>query len=97
MNGLFDYYLSTNSLRAVEVLVGVREPHDKHLLDRLAEALTKHGGNGQSQRVQALTLLGHVVRRHPTWLYKLPNHSLFERLLKLLKVGFVFFVSFQDR
>ncbi|XP_012257085.2 hamartin [Athalia rosae] len=86
VNGLFDYYLSTNSLRAVEVLVGVKEPHDKHLLDRLAEALIKHSGNGQGQRVQALTLLGHVVRRHPTWIYKLPNHCLFERLLKLLKV-----------
>ncbi|XP_046735382.1 hamartin isoform X1 [Diprion similis] len=85
VNGLFDYYLSTNSLRAVEVLVGVREPHDKHLLDRLAEALTKHTSNGQNQRVQALTLLGHVVRRHPTWLYKLPSHCLFDRLLKLLK------------
>ncbi|CAL7939958.1 unnamed protein product [Xylocopa violacea] len=84
VNGLFDYYLSTNSLRAVEVLAGVRDPHDKHLLDRLSEALSKSGSN--SQRIQTLTLLGHIARRQPTWLYKLASHTLFRDLLKLLKV-----------
>ncbi|XP_012279435.1 hamartin [Orussus abietinus] len=84
VNGLFDYYISTNSLRAVEVLAGVREPHDKYLLDRLTEALSK--ASSQGQRVQALTLLGHVARRQPTWLYKLASHTLFRELLKLLKV-----------
>ena len=83
VNGLFDYYLSTDSLRAIEVLSGVREPHDKHLLDRLAETFGKTSGHGQ--RVQALKLLGHVARRQPTWLYKLANHALFKELLKLLK------------
>lgn len=86
VNGLFDYYLSTNSLRAIEVLAGVREPHDKHLLDRLAETLGKSLGHGQ--RVQALTLLGHVARRQPTWLHKLASHALFRELLKLLKVSY---------
>lgn len=84
VNGLFDYYLSTNSSRAVEVLVGVREPHDKHLLDRLSETLSKSGSN--SQRIRTLTLLGHIARRQPIWLYKLASHSLFRELLKLLKV-----------
>ncbi|XP_053994327.1 hamartin [Hylaeus volcanicus] len=84
VNGLFDYYLSTNSSRAVEVLAGVRDPHDKHLLDRLSEALSKPGSS--SQRIQTLTLLGHIVRRQPTWLYKLAGHALFRDLLKLLKM-----------
>ncbi|KAK0177253.1 hypothetical protein PV328_001325 [Microctonus aethiopoides] len=84
VNGLFDYYLSTNSLRAIEVLSGVREPHDKHLLDRITETIAKPATS--AQRVQALTVLGHVARRQPTWLYKLTNHSLFKELLKLLKV-----------
>lgn len=84
VNGLFDYYLSTNSLRAVEVLAGVRDPHDKHLLDRLSEALSKPGSS--SQRIQTLTLLGHIARRQPTWLYKLASHALFRDLLKLLKM-----------
>ncbi|XP_076285859.1 tuberous sclerosis 1 protein hamartin isoform X2 [Lasioglossum baleicum] len=84
VNGLFDYYLSTNSLRAVEVLASVRDPHDKHLLDRLSEALSRQGNS--SQRIQTLTLLGHIARRQPTWLYKLASHALFRDLLKLLKL-----------
>lgn len=88
INGLFDYYLSTNSLRAVEILAGIRDPHDKHLLDRLSEALSKSGSS--SQRIQTLTLLGHIARRQPTWLYKLASHTLFRDLLKLLKVKFSF-------
>ncbi|XP_029163759.1 hamartin [Nylanderia fulva] len=84
VNGLFDYYLSTNSLRTAEVLAGVRDPHDKHLLDRLSDILSKSGNSGQ--RIQALTLLGHIARRQPTWLYKLASHALFRDLLKLLKV-----------
>ncbi|XP_046815963.1 hamartin [Vespa crabro] len=84
VNGLLDYYLSTNSLRTVEVLAGVREPHDKHLLDRLAEVISKTGNN--EQKIKGLTLLGHIARKQPTWLYKLANHTLFRDLLKLLKV-----------
>ncbi|XP_026829957.1 hamartin isoform X2 [Ooceraea biroi] len=84
VNGLFDYYLSTTSLRTAEVLAGVRDPHDKHLLDRLSDLLSKSGNSGQ--RIQALTLLGHIARRQPTWLYKLANHALFRDLLRLLKV-----------
>jgi len=71
-------------LRTAEVLAGVRDPHDKHLLDRLSDILSKFGNTGQ--RIQALTLLGHIARRQPTWLYKLANHALFRDLLKLLKV-----------
>lgn len=88
VNGLFDYYLSTNSLRIVEVLAGVRDPHDKHLLDRLSDILSKTGNCGQ--RIQALTLLSHIARRQPTWLYKLGSHPLFRDLLKLLKVTFIY-------
>lgn len=80
VNGLFDYYLSTGSVRTVEILVGVREPHDKYLFDRLCESF-----RGTS-KLQALTLLGHVVRRQPTWLYKVTQHPLLRDLLKLLKV-----------
>ncbi|XP_043481993.1 hamartin [Leptopilina heterotoma] len=83
VNGLFEYYLSTNSNRAVDVLAKVREPHDKHLLDRLYEALAKPSNQGQ--KLLTLTLLGHVSRRQPTWLFKLANHPLFKELLKLLK------------
>ncbi|XP_069705374.1 hamartin isoform X2 [Periplaneta americana] len=80
VNGLCDYYLSTSSARSVEILVGVREPHDRHLFDRLSESL-----RGPS-KLQALTLLGHIVRRHPAWIFKIAQHTLLKELLKLLKV-----------
>lgn len=37
-------------------------------------------------KVKALTLLGHVIRRHPTWLYNITDHQVFKNLIKLLKV-----------
>ncbi|XP_066991586.2 hamartin isoform X2 [Anabrus simplex] len=79
VNGLFEYYLATSSMRPVDILVGVREPHDKHLFDKVSEALKG------SFKLQALTFLGHLVRRHPTWVYKITTHPLMKELLKLLK------------
>lgn len=34
LNGLYEYYLQTNSSRVIEVLVNVREPHWTILFDR---------------------------------------------------------------
>ncbi|PSN42592.1 hypothetical protein C0J52_08706 [Blattella germanica] len=79
VNGLVDYYFQTSSTRSIEILVGVREPHDKHLFDRLSDSLKS------SARLQTLTLLGHIVRRHPAWIYKIAQHTLLKELLKLLK------------
>lgn len=31
---MYDYYMATGSQRAVEILVAVKEPHDKYLFDR---------------------------------------------------------------
>ncbi|XP_050534357.1 hamartin isoform X2 [Daktulosphaira vitifoliae] len=80
LNGMYDYFMSTGSQRAVEVLVAIREPHDKYLFDRLGDGLRS------SSRLQALTLLGHVVKRQPTWLFKITNHSLIKDLIRILKV-----------
>ncbi|KAK7868192.1 hypothetical protein R5R35_003057 [Gryllus longicercus] len=79
VNGLFDYYVSTSSMRSVEILVGVREPHDKHLFDKITDTLKG------PLKLQALTLLGHIVRRRPTWVYKITQHQIMKELLKLLK------------
>nr|XP_018900314.1 PREDICTED: hamartin isoform X1 [Bemisia tabaci]XP_018900315.1 PREDICTED: hamartin isoform X1 [Bemisia tabaci]XP_018900316.1 PREDICTED: hamartin isoform X1 [Bemisia tabaci] len=76
---MVDYCL-TNSQRCVEILVGVPEPHHKYLFDRLGEHIRG------SSKVQALTLLGHVVKRQPSWLFKIVNHQLMKDVLKLLKV-----------
>lgn len=46
-------------------------------------------GLQSSYRLQALTLLGHIVKRQPTWLIKITNHFLLRELIKLLKVCIV--------
>ncbi|XP_057651489.1 hamartin isoform X3 [Diorhabda carinulata] len=82
LNGLYDYYLSTNSQRAMEILVNIKEPHHVYLFDRLSDSLK---GQKLDTKVQALTLFGYVARRQPTWLYKLEEHSLIRELLRSLR------------
>ncbi|XP_054274204.1 hamartin [Macrosteles quadrilineatus] len=79
VSGLFDYAMQTGSLRTVEILVGIREPHDIYLFNKFCESLRNNN------KINSLTLLGHIVRRQPTWLYKIAKHSLFRDLLRLLK------------
>ncbi|KAJ8943931.1 hypothetical protein NQ314_009595 [Rhamnusium bicolor] len=76
LNGLYDYYLNTNSIRSMDILVNIKEPHHQYLFDRSQKTEIK---------VQALTLLGHVTRSQPTWLYKLQDHNLLKDIFKLLK------------
>uniref|UniRef100_UPI00398E989B TSC complex subunit 1b isoform X2 n=1 Tax=Pristiophorus japonicus TaxID=55135 RepID=UPI00398E989B len=80
LNSLVDHYLENNSLLAVQILAAVQEPHDKHLLDRLNECMGK-----AVTRLSALTLLGHVIRREPTWIHKLFRSPVLVSLLKCLK------------
>lgn len=81
LNGIFDYYIWTNSARCIEVLVNVREPHDKYLCDRLAEAIK----GPQPAKLQALTVLGHVIRKQPGWLYKV-SRKFFDSCMYLLMI-----------
>uniref|UniRef100_A0A674ACX4 TSC complex subunit 1b n=1 Tax=Salmo trutta TaxID=8032 RepID=A0A674ACX4_SALTR len=80
LNGLVDYFLETNSAQAIHILSSVREPHDKHLLDKMNECMTK-----QACRLPTLTLLGHVVRKQPSWIHKIARYPLLLSLLKCLK------------
>ncbi|XP_048469727.1 TSC complex subunit 1b isoform X2 [Rhincodon typus] len=80
LNALVDHYLENNSVLAVQILSAVQEPHDKHLLDRLNECMGK-----AATRLSAVTLLGHVIRREPTWIHKLFRAPLLVSLLKCLK------------
>lgn len=86
INGLYDYYLNTNSVRCIEVLLTLREPHQQFLFDRLCDSI-KNPKTELKVRVQALTLLGHIAGNQPIWLYKLPEHALFKEILKFLKVS----------
>ncbi|KAJ1134232.1 hypothetical protein NDU88_000687 [Pleurodeles waltl] len=80
VNHLVDFYLETNSEQAMQILSSVQEPHDKYLLDKMNEYLSKPG-----YRLTILTLLGHVVRRQPSWRHKLSQAPIFHALLKCLK------------
>ncbi|XP_038637802.1 TSC complex subunit 1b isoform X2 [Scyliorhinus canicula] len=80
LNALVDHYLENNSILAVQILSAVQEPHDKHLLDRLNECMGK-----AATRLSAVTLLGHVIRREPTWIHKLFRTPVLVSLLKCLK------------
>nr|XP_061836860.1 hamartin-like [Nerophis lumbriciformis] len=81
LNGLVDYFLETNSPEAMHILCSVREPHDKHLLDKMNECMTK-----QSCRLPTLTMLGHVIRKQPSWIHKIARYPLLLSLLKCLKM-----------
>ncbi|XP_019873494.1 hamartin isoform X2 [Aethina tumida] len=80
LNGLYEYYIRTNSVRSMDVLVNIKEPHHTFLFEKLCDSL-----KSSEMKIQALTLLGHVARAQPTWLYTLPDHPLFKDVLKLLK------------
>ncbi|XP_055369231.1 TSC complex subunit 1b isoform X2 [Betta splendens] len=80
LNVLVDYFLETNSTQTIHILSSVREPHDKHLLDKMNECMTK-----QACRLPTLTLLGHVIRKQPSWIHKIARYPLLLSLLKCLK------------
>lgn len=54
----------------------------QHLLDKMNECMTKQAG-----RLPTLTLLGHVIRKQPSWIHKMARYPLLLSLLKCLKVG----------
>lgn len=78
--GLVDYYVQTNSNRCLDILTSIQEPHDKHFFDKITDSL-----KSSAIRMQALTLLGYVVRKQPSWLHKIANHPLMGIFLKILK------------
>uniref|UniRef100_A0A3P8ZU77 TSC complex subunit 1a n=1 Tax=Esox lucius TaxID=8010 RepID=A0A3P8ZU77_ESOLU len=80
VNGLVDYYFETSSPQAVLILCSVREPHDKPLLDKLNECMAK-----PACRLHTLTLLGHIIRKQPSWMHKVARFPLLISLLKCLK------------
>lgn len=81
VHNMMEYFLSTGSLRIMEVLVKVQAPHDGFIFDVLSEWLKK-----PTHRVEALNLFCFVVRKHPTWLFKVEKHRLFKDIFRLLSV-----------
>ncbi|XP_025034070.1 hamartin isoform X4 [Pelodiscus sinensis] len=80
VNALVDYYLETNSQQALHILSTLQEPHEKHLLDKINEYISK-----AATRLPTLSLLGYVIRQQPSWKHKLSQGPLLLSLLKCLK------------
>ena len=81
---LYDLYSQTGSPRCLELLLNVREPHEKFLCDKIAEGIKTNHINGKTRQT-ALAMLGFIVRKQPSWLYKITQHSLMKELIKVLK------------
>ena len=62
--------------------MNVREPHERFLCDKMAEGIKL---NQEKSRQIALAMLGFIVRKQPSWLYKITQHSLMKEVLKVLK------------
>ena len=80
VHGLYDYSMSKGSLRAMEILLGLRETHSKHLFDKLSESLRSN-----TSKLSSLIFMGFLVRRQPQWLHKISSHYVMRDLIKVLK------------
>ena len=68
VNGLYDTFAGSSSSKCLDVLIsGIREPHDKFLLEKICEGLRVGG----PQRQIGLDVLGCVVRKQKTWLHRI--------------------------
>lgn len=76
-HGLMDHFYQTSSERIVDVLL---KTNCVHIFDRLLEWLRT-----SSHKLPALSLLGHIIAKHPTWLYQIEKHNVFREIFKILK------------
>ncbi|GMT31753.1 hypothetical protein PFISCL1PPCAC_23050, partial [Pristionchus fissidentatus] len=70
---LVHYYSEQRSERALELLCSIGEPHDKILLDQLAEIFPRHTLN-------TTILLGQFLQKTPSWVPKIVFHPLFKHV-----------------
>lgn len=80
VQGLFDYSMAKGSLRAMEILLGLRESQSKHLFDKLSESLRT-----SATKLSTLIFMGFLVRKQPQWLHKISTHYVMKDLIKILK------------
>ncbi|XP_049538169.1 hamartin [Anopheles darlingi] len=78
---MMEYFGQTSSVRIVDILVKVQQPHDKYIFDKLSEWI-----RNASTKALGLTLFGHIIQKRPLWLYKVGTHQLVKDVLKLSKL-----------
>ncbi|KAF8381611.1 hypothetical protein PRIPAC_70753, partial [Pristionchus pacificus] len=67
------YYAYQRSERALELLCAVREPHDKVLMNELADIFPR-------QQLNTIILLGQMLQQGPSWVPKIAFHPLFKQV-----------------
>ncbi|XP_021365469.1 hamartin-like [Mizuhopecten yessoensis] len=77
---LVDYYYISVSERTLQIIKDVREPHDKHLVDKLNEGL-----KSVEHRLPAMKILLSLACKQPIWVHKLVTHQIFHAIIKTLK------------
>lgn len=80
INSLVDYFYIAQTERVIDILTTVREPHDKYLVEKLAEGI-----KNDKHQLLAMKLLLHVVCKQPMWVHKLIKPPIFPALIKCLK------------
>lgn len=80
LHATVEYYLKTRSHACLQILSGIHEARAQALFEKMNECI-KH----RVSRLDTLTLLGHIVRKQPSWLYKVLKTPLFDTLLKCMK------------
>ncbi|XP_054722901.1 hamartin-like [Uloborus diversus] len=78
--GLVDYFIAVQSNRSLDILLRVKDPHDKHLFDRMNELL-----KSEPSRYQTLQLLCGLVYKQPSWLHKISQHKVMNTVFNILK------------
>uniref|UniRef100_A0A915CTY9 Hamartin n=1 Tax=Ditylenchus dipsaci TaxID=166011 RepID=A0A915CTY9_9BILA len=76
---LVEHYASSQSIRALELLCLVQEPHDNILLDKMLESIAQSPQG-------TLILLGRLVQKAPSWIPKLPHHRIFRIITELIRM-----------
>lgn len=77
---LVDYYYISHSERTLQIIKEVREPHDKHLVDKLNEGL-----KSVEHRLPAMKILLSLACKQPIWVHKLVTQQVFHSIIKTLK------------
>ncbi|GFS60488.1 hamartin [Trichonephila inaurata madagascariensis] len=80
LNSIVEYYIAAESHHSLDILVRLKEPHDKHLFDKISELM-----KNETYRYRSLQLLMNLVYRQPPWLHKIANHRIMHTIFSLLK------------
>lgn len=78
--GLMEHFIAQNSIKVVEILVKVPQPHDTFIFDKLLEWIQTN-----DRRNQSFKLFWLIAQRHPSWLYRVTHHRLFREMLNTVK------------